>query len=126
MITRGTLIKASDNTGAKYVKCVGLFGGTNHRYATTGHVVRVCLKKLDRKKKLKKKMMYLGLLIGVKNKLRRVDGSYIKCGTNRIVLISGQNKFMGTNIYGPLSKEIRLLKKNANFKSLLSYSAGRI
>ncbi len=126
MIRRGTHLKVSDNTGAKYVECIGTFGGAGRRYASTKDVIRVSIKKLDRKKKLKKKLVYLGLIIGIKNKLRRVDGSFVKCWTNRVVLITGKSKFMGTNVHGPLCKEIKLLKKNANFKASLSYSGGRV
>ena len=50
--------------------------------------------------------MYFGLLVTTKQNTRRVDGTIIKFCTNRILVFSKQFKFLGTRIYGGISKDI--------------------
>ena len=70
--------------------------------------------------------MYLGLVVGVKKKVSRPDGSYVKFHENRVVLLSEQKKFMGTRVYGPVAKEIKGGKSKMKFRKILSCSDGTV
>jgi len=51
-----------------------------------------------------------------------MDGSYIKFFKNKILLLSDQLKFLGTRVYGPVPKEIKLGAKETLYKKIISYS----
>jgi large subunit ribosomal protein L14 len=78
-------------------------------------------------KKLKKKTMYFGLIILVKYFTKRLDGTILKFNANRVLLFSFNYKFLGTRVYGPISKNLRFyLSKNKGEKQkylkILSYA----
>ena len=126
MIYKGTKIKYADNSGVKEMTCVRLLGGSNRKVANLGGMVKVVAKKLRSKKKVTLKKMYLGLVVGVKKKTARKDGSFIKFHESRVVLLSDQRKFMGTRVYGPVAKEIKGGKNRMKFRKILSCSDGTV
>ena len=53
---------------------------------------------------------------------KRLDGSFVKFFKNKILLLSEQFKFLGTRVYGPIPKEIRLGQKEVLYKKIISYT----
>ena len=49
MIQQQTVLKVSDNSGAKYVKCIKVLGGFKRKFAFTGDVIVVSVLKLRNK-----------------------------------------------------------------------------
>jgi large subunit ribosomal protein L14 len=47
MIQQQTILKVSDNSGAKTVKCIKVLGGFKKRYAKLGDIVVVSVQKLE-------------------------------------------------------------------------------
>jgi large subunit ribosomal protein L14 len=123
MITTESILKSADNSGAKILKCIKILGNFKKRTASTGEVILVCVKKLDRKKKIKKKNVYLALLISTKRKIRRLDGTFFSSKNNRVLLLSETYKFLGTRVYGFISKEIRSKTRDIErYKKIISYA----
>ena len=123
MISVESKLKSADNSGAKILKCIKILGNFKKRVAKSGEIILVSVKKLDRKKKIKKKNVYLGLIISTKWKTRRLDGTFFSSKNNRVLLLSETHKFLGTRVYGFISKEIRSTKNNLEkFKKIISYS----
>jgi ribosomal protein L14 len=88
----------------------------------------VTLKKILHRKKVKKRTIYIGLVISVKYWIKRFDGSYIKFFSNRILLFNKQFKFLGTRVYGIILKEVKIFnwkeKKYRNyFHKIINYSS---
>ena len=71
MIQTESLIGVSDNSGARLVKCIRVLGGSNRRAAYLGDIVRVCIRSLDVRKKLLRKSIYTGLIVGTKSTRNR-------------------------------------------------------
>ncbi len=125
MITVETKLKSADNSGAKLLKCIKVLGNFKKRTAKCGDIILVCVKKLDRTKKIKKKTLYYALLISTKRKVKRLDGSLFSSQNNRVLMLSETYNFLGTRIYGFISKEIRLKKKSlAGYKKIVYYAKG--
>lgn len=123
MITVETKLKSADNSGAKILKCIKILDNFKKRTAKTGEVILVSVKKLDRKKKIKKKSIYLALLISTKWRTRRYDGSFFSSKNNRVLLLSETYKFLGTRVYGFITKEIRSTTRDIErYKKIISYS----
>jgi large subunit ribosomal protein L14 len=64
MIYIGTNVRIADNSGAKLGKCIKIIGGK--KIGSIGNMVLITLKKILHRKKVKKRTIYIGLLIGIK------------------------------------------------------------
>jgi len=126
MIMIGSLLQRGDNSGIKYMRCVRVPGGSYKRYARMGHLIKVALKYLKNRRKLQKKKVYTALIIGLRRKQSRNDGSFIKFDNNRAVLLSDKNKFIGSRIVGPLCKEMRGGKNEMRYKKIISRAHGTV
>lgn len=117
MIYSESKLAVADNSGAKFVKCVRILSSKNHDVGRVGSILLTRVVKKNHSKKLKKKVLYYGLIIMIKQQVRRCDGTTIKFTDNRVLLFSNTYKFLGSRVYGPLMKEIRLhLHKNKKEK----------
>jgi large subunit ribosomal protein L14 len=107
MVKKESIVYSADNSGAKFLKCIDVLNKRNS-VAVIGDTILVSVKNFIHRKKLKKKIIYFGLLVTSKQFTQRIDGSIIKFCTNRILIFSKQFKFLGTRIYGGISKDIRI------------------
>ncbi len=126
MIQQQTILRVSDNSGAKTVRCFKVLGGFKKKYAALGDVIIVSVQKLRNKlkktSKVKKGEVYKALIIRTKTKHRKEDGSEILFKGNAVVLLNKQGNPIGTRILGPIPK---MLKKK-KFQKLISISAGLV
>lgn len=63
MVKIGTNLIVVDNSGAKLARCIKLMG--KQKISTVGNVILVTLLKFTNSKKVKKRTIYLGLIVGV-------------------------------------------------------------
>lgn len=126
MITKGSYLIVSDNSGAKKVQCIHVLRNSHRRYARTGDAVLVSAKKVKHEKKIVKKKIYRALLISTTKGFRRSKGLTIRFSRNRVLLLSAQNKFLGTRVYGPICREIRGGKKELLYKQIISYARATV
>jgi len=126
MIMIGSYLKRGDNSGIQHMRCVRVPGGSFKRYARMGHLIKVALKYMKHRRKLQKKKVYNAIIIGLKRKQYRKDGSFVKFDNNRAVLLSDKNKFIGSRIIGPLCKEMRGGKNEMRYKKIISRSQGTV
>ena len=126
MIIIGTKLNIVDNSGGKIAKCIKVIN--KKKTASIGNIILVSLKKFLNRRKVKKRVIYIGLIIGVKSWVHRLDGTFIKFFSNRILLFNKQFKFIGTRIYGVLLKEVKIFnlkeKKYRNyFHKVITYTS---
>jgi large subunit ribosomal protein L14 len=125
MIQSGTKLSISDNSGGLLAKCTKVLNSKNKALGNVGDSVLTRIIKKKHSKKIKKKNMYYGLIVTVKSFTRRNDGTFIKFSSNKVLLFSSAYKFLGTRIYGPISKDLRFkLNKDQKQKYLkiISYA----
>jgi large subunit ribosomal protein L14 len=126
MIQQQTILKVSDNSGAKTVKCIKVLGGFKKKYAKLGDTIIVSIQKLRNKlkktSKVKKKEIYKALVIRTKTYSRKKNGFQILFQENSVVLINNQGNPVGTRIIGPLEKKL----KSKNLQKFISISSGLI
>ena len=128
MIRVETKLKVADNSGARWARCIKIIGKGNKKTSGVGNLIMVTLSNFTARKKVKKRTIYLGLIINVKSWVCRLDGSWVRFFSNRVLIFNKQYKFLGTRVYGAISKEIRLQnnkdKKNRKyFQKIISYSS---
>jgi large subunit ribosomal protein L14 len=126
MIQQQTILKVSDNSGAKTVKCIKVLGGFKKKQATLGDTIVVSVQKLRNKlkktSKVKKKEIYKALIIRTKTYLNKKNGFSVTFKENSVVLINNQGNPVGTRIIGPLSKTL----KKKKFQKFISISSSLI
>ncbi|MFO7987688.1 MAG: 50S ribosomal protein L14 [Desulfatiglandaceae bacterium] len=110
MIQTETKLKVADNSGAKVVSCIKVLGGSKRRYASVGDVIVVTVKEAMPNSKVKKGDVVRAVVVRTAKEIRRLDGSYIRFDDNSAVLINQQREPIGTRIFGPVARELRLKK----------------
>ncbi|MGQ0794489.1 MAG: 50S ribosomal protein L14 [Deltaproteobacteria bacterium] len=108
MIQPTTMLEAADNTGAKKLFCIRLLGGSNRTYARLGDVVVVSIKEAIPNSKVEKGDVHRAVIVRTRKEERRPDGSYVRFDDNAAVLITKELEPMGTRVFGPIARELRV------------------
>jgi len=107
MIQNYTRLRVADNTGAREIMCVRVFGGSRRRYAGIGDVIVATVKQAIPNSPVKKGEVVRAVVVRTSQPTRRPDGSYIRFDDNAAVLITDQQNPRGTRIFGPVARELR-------------------
>ncbi len=107
MIQTETRLNVADNSGAREVLVIRILGHSHQRYATIGDTVVVTVKDALPAGGVKKGAVSNAVIVRVKNRVRRKDGSYIRFDDNAVVLLNEANEPKGTRIFGPVARELR-------------------
>lgn len=129
MVFIGTKLKVADNSGAKLVKCIKVLGLGLKKTGFLGDLLLVTIKKFG-KKQIKKKIIYHGLVVMIKQQVIRKDGSVVRFAQNRVILFSKdetKSKFLGTRLYGGIMKELKFQiyknkKEKQKYFKVISYA----
>ncbi len=116
MIQNYTRLVVADNSGAKEVMCFKVLGGSRRRYAGVGDVIVVAIKTTLPTSKVKKGTVMKAVVVRTKKEIRRVDGSIIRFDDNAAVLLNNNLEPVGTRIFGPVAREIRVPSKDGYMK----------
>lgn len=126
MLTLGSSLKVVDNSGCLYAKCLSKRGRYGYPMFNLGDSIFVVLQKWNLEKKLKRATLYISLIIRLKAKTKRLDGSFLKSDENAGILFTKLGKFLGTRIYGYTCKEIRYGLFTKRYKHIISLSGGTL
>lgn len=107
MLQPQTLVKVTDNSGAKIGRIFKVLGGSKRRYARIGDVVILSVQTAEPRKQVKKKDILQAVVVRQKQPFRRKDGSYIKFDENAVVILEKDKKDpRAGRIFGPIPREI--------------------
>ena len=107
MIQPQTILKVTDNTGAKIVQCIKVLGGTRRRYAQIGDIIVTAVKTAEPRKDVKKHDVVKAVVVRQRRTLRRKDGSYIRFDDNAVVILGTGKEPRGGRIFGPIPRELK-------------------
>ncbi len=107
MIQMQTKLDVADNSGAKFVKCIKVLGGSKRMSAGLGDVVVVAVQQALPGGKIKKGDVKKAVIVRTTYPIRREDGSYIRFDKNSVVILNPNNEPVGTRIFGPVARELR-------------------
>ena len=108
MIQIQTELMVADNTGARRVECIKVLGGSKRRYAGVGDIIVISVKDAIPKGKVKKGSVHNAVVVRVKKGIHRNDGSKVKFDNNAAVLTDDKGEPIGTRIFGPVTRELRI------------------
>lgn len=102
----GTKLICADNTGAKIVEIISVFGykGVKRRMPRAGVAdkIKVTVKQGDVKIR---KQVVNAVIIRQKAEYRRKDGTHVSFEDNAVVIVDDKGDPKGTQIKGPVAKE---------------------
>ena len=107
MIQTESMLEVADNSGARRVMCIKVFGGSKRRYARIGDIIKVTVKEAIPRGKVKKGQVMNAVVVRTRSGVRRQDGSLIKFDSNAAVLLNNNLAPIGTRIFGPVTRELR-------------------
>ncbi|HLJ65664.1 MAG TPA: 50S ribosomal protein L14 [Stellaceae bacterium] len=116
MIQMQTNLDVADNSGARRVQCIKVLGGSKRKTATVGDVIVVSIKEAIPRGRVKKGEVHQAVIVRTAKEIRRTDGSSIRFDRNAAVLINKQGEPIGTRIFGPVTRELRV----RNFMKIVS------
>jgi len=107
MIQPQTIVKITDNTGAKIGRVFKIPGGSKRRYARIGDVVILSVQVAEPRKSVKKKDVLQAVVVRQVQPFRRKDGSYVRFDENAVVILEkGKMEPKGGRIFGPIPREL--------------------
>jgi len=113
MILAKTILKTADNSGAKYVKCLRILETKSSRgkkrFGLVGDIVLVSIRVCKSQKKVKKGNVFKAIIVRTIRKIKRESG-WLFFNDNAVVLLNKKMLPLGTRIFGPIGRDIKLKK----------------
>ncbi len=107
MIQPQSIVKITDNSGAKIGRVFKVLGGSKKRYAELGEMVVLSVQTAEPRKAVKKKDVVYGVIVRQRKPFRRKDGSYVSFDDNAVVLVDKVKKEPKANrVFGPIPREL--------------------
>ncbi len=110
MISIGTNVVITDNSGATHGRVFTILGGTRHGSASIGEIVVLSIKVAEPRKMVKRKDVVYGVVVRTRKAFRRKDGGYISFSDNAVVIVNGKGKQAkeprANRIFGPVPREL--------------------
>ncbi|OGH17877.1 MAG: 50S ribosomal protein L14 [Candidatus Levybacteria bacterium RIFCSPHIGHO2_02_FULL_37_10] len=109
MIQHRTILRAADNSGAKSLMVVHIFGGSQRKFGHIGDVLNCVVKGASSIGQIKDSQIVKVVLVRTRKEKRRADGSYIRFSDNAgVVIDNAQDKNpIGTRVFGPIAREVK-------------------
>ena len=98
----------ADNSGARQIQCIKVLGGSKRRFASIGDIIVVSIKDAIPRGKVKKGEVFKAVVVRTKKSIYRNDGTSVKFDNNAVVLTDDKGEPIGTRIFGPVTRELRL------------------
>jgi large subunit ribosomal protein L14 len=109
MVQHRTMLSVADNTGAKILQVIHIYGGSKRRKGELGSLLGCVVKKALPNTQYKKGDKVKVVLVRTRKEYKRPDGTYIRFSENAGVIIENPESKnpVGTRIFGPIAREIK-------------------
>ena len=109
MIQLRTVLQVADNSGARKLRTIQIYGGSRRRFGYVGDVVVASVIDADPNSSLKKGSKVRAVIVRTRKESRRPTGEYIRFDDNAAVIIESRDKVdpVGTRVFGPIAREVK-------------------
>jgi large subunit ribosomal protein L14 len=109
MIQLRTILTVADNSGARALSVIHIYGGSKHKFGRIGDIVNCVVKEATPHGQVKDSELVKAVVVRTRKEYRRKDGSYVRFSDNAAVIIDNPDDKnpKGTRIFGPIPREIR-------------------
>jgi len=118
MIQLRSVLNVADNSGAKKIRVIQVYGGSKRRFGSVGDIVVASVIQADSSGTVKKGEMVKAVIVRTKKEVRRTSGEYVRFDDNAAVVIESKTNPapVGTRVFGPIAREV----KNRLFNKIAS------
>jgi large subunit ribosomal protein L14 len=118
MIQHRTMLTVADNSGARVLQVIHIFGGSKRKFGYIGDVLNCVVKQAIPTGQVKSGQIVKVVLVRARKETRRPDSSFIRFSDNAGVVIDNakDKNPVGTRIFGPIAREV----KDAGFAKIAS------
>lgn len=109
MVQHRTMLRVADNSGAKLLQVVHVFGGSKRKFGYIGDILNCVVKEAAPNGTVKAHEIVKVVLVRSRKEYRRKDASYVRFSDNAAVVIDNMKDKnpKGTRIFGPIAREVR-------------------
>ena len=109
MIQHRSMLRVADNSGAKVLQVIHIFGGSHHKFGTIGDILNCVVKSASQNGQVKDGEIVKAVLVRSRKEVKRNDGSLVRFSDNAAVVIDNikDKNPKGTRIFGPIAREVR-------------------
>lgn len=109
MIQHRSILRVADNSGAKSLMVIHIYGGSRRKFGYLGDILNCVVKEASSTGQVKDGEIVKAVLVRARKEHGRRDGSYVRFSENAAVLIDNpkDKNPKGTRIFGPIAREVR-------------------
>lgn len=109
MVQHRSILKSADNSGAKRLMVIHVFGGSKRKFGFIGDIMNCVIKEAAPNGQVKTSEVVKAVLVRSKKEFKRKDGSYIRFSENAAVVIDNMKDKnpRATRIFGPVAREVK-------------------
>jgi large subunit ribosomal protein L14 len=109
MIQLRTVLDVADNSGAKKIRVIQVYGGSGRKFGSVGDVVIASVISADPSGNLRKGEKVRAVIVRTSKEKRRITGEYLRFDDNAAVIIQARDNKepVGTRVFGPVAREVK-------------------
>ena len=109
MIQLRSVLNVADNSGAKKIRVIQVYGGSRRRFGSVGDIVIASVISADANGTVKKGAKVRAVVVRTSREKRRASGEYLRFDDNAAVIIQGRDNQepVGTRVFGPIAREVK-------------------
>ncbi|MCE5238691.1 50S ribosomal protein L14 [bacterium] len=107
MVQVESRLKVADNSGVQEIGMIRVVGRGYHRYAGLGDQIIASAKQVTPSSPIAKGSVVRAVVVRVRKKTHRPDGTQIAFDDNAAVIIDDQKNPRATRVFGPVARELR-------------------
>lgn len=109
MVQTRTILRLADNSGAKSLMVIHVFGGSKRRFGYVGDTLTCVVREAIPEGLVKNGELVKAVLVRARKEHRRKDGSFIRFSDNAGVIIDNpkDKNPRSTRIFGPIAREVK-------------------
>jgi large subunit ribosomal protein L14 len=118
MIQLRSVLNIADNSGAKKIRVIQVYGGSRRRFGYVGDMVSASVIDADKNSNIPKGTVVRAVIVRTRKEKRRASGEYIRFDDNAAVIVESRTRPqpVGTRVFGPVAREV----KNNGFDKIAS------
>lgn len=121
MIQLRSVLQVADNSGAKKLRVIQVYGGSKRRFGRVGDIVSASVITSSADGSVKKGEKVKAVIVRTRKETRRENGSYVRFDDNACVVIAARDSVdpVGTRVFGPVAREV----KNGGFVKIANLAS---
>ena len=118
MIQLRSVLNIADNSGAKKIRVIQVYGGSRRRFGYVGDMVSASVIDADKNSNIPKGTVVRAVIVRTRKEKRRASGEYVRFDDNAAVIVESRTRPepVGTRVFGPVAREV----KNNGFDKIAS------